>query len=321
MDKAVFQRKSRMFRSLLQLSALVVLIVASGLAGCRNQPDSSSPVLLRIDDRAMTLDEFNRRFARTLPLDHTLAQNEKDELRRSFLRQVIDRELALAEARRRGIGVEESEVEAALAEMRRDYPDDNFDSMLARRNLSVERIRADLAEQLKIDKVLEQEVHRKIEVEKQEIADYYASHRDEFVRPLRVRARQILVDNKEQGEEILARLRNGASFIEMAQRFSLSPDGDQGGDLGFFPKGEMPSQFDEVVFALPPGELSSLVSSEYGYHLFRVEEVRPAQNLTLEQAEEEIRARLRRQKEAAARRAWLLELGARSELEVNWPLL
>ncbi len=321
MDRAVFHRKSRMFRSLLQMSALVVLIVASGLAGCRNQPESSSPVLLRIDDRAMTLDEFNHRFARTLPLDHTLAQNEKDELRRSFLRQVIDRELALAEAQRRGIRVEEAEVEAALAEIRRDYPDGNFDSMLSRRNLSLEGIREDLAEQLKIDKVLEREVHLKIKVEEQEIGDYYATHRDEFVRPLRVRARQILVDNEEQGEEILARLRDGASFIEMAQRFSLSPDGDQGGDLGFFPQGEMPSSFDEVVFDLPPGELSPLISSEYGYHIFRVEEVRPAQNLTLEQAEEEIRARLHRQKEAAARRAWLLELGARSELEVNWPLL
>jgi peptidyl-prolyl cis-trans isomerase C len=205
--------------------------------------------------------------------------------------------------------------------MRRDYPDGNFDRMLSRRNLSLERIREDLTERLMIDKVLEQEVHRKIKVGAEEIADYYATHRDEFVRPLRVRARQILVDNEEQGEEIVARLRNGASFVEMAQRFSLSPDGDQGGDLGFFPRGEMPSRFDEVVFDLAPGELSPLVSSEYGYHIFRVEEVRPAQNLSLEQAEEEIRARLRRQKEAAARRAWLLDLGARSELEVNWPLL
>lgn len=321
MDKVVFHRKSRIFSSLLVLSALAVLIVASGLAGCRNQPDSSSPVLLRIDDRVMRLDEFNRRFAATLPLDHTLAQNEKDELRRSFLRQVIDQELALAEARRRGIHVDEAEVEAALAEMRRDYPDGNFDRMLSRRNLSLERIREDLTERLMINKVLEQEVHRKIKVGAEEIADYYATHRDEFVRPLRVRARQILVDNEEQGEEIVARLRNGASFVEMAQRFSLSPDGDQGGDLGFFPRGEMPSRFDEVVFDLAPGELSPLVSSEYGYHIFRVEEVRPAQNLSLEQAEEEIRARLRRQKEAAARRAWLLDLGARSELEVNWPLL
>lgn len=321
MDKVVFHRKSRIFSSLLVLSALAVLIVASGLAGCRNQPDSSSPVLLRIDDRVMRLDEFNRRFAATLPLDHTLAQNEKDELRRSFLRQVIDQELALAEARRRGIHVDEAEVEASLAEMRRDYPDGNFDRMLSRRNLSLERIREDLTERLMIDKVLEQEVHRKIKVWAEEIADYYATHRDEFVRPLRVRARQILVDNEEQGEEIVARLRNGASFVEMAQRFSLSPDGDQGGDLGFFPRGEMPSRFDEVVFDLAPGELSPLVSSEYGYHIFRVEEVRPAQNLSLEQAEEEIRARLRRQKEAAARRAWLLDLGARSELEVNWPLL
>lgn len=321
MDKVVFHRKSRIFSSLLVLSALAVLIVASGLAGCRNQPDSSSPVLLRIDDRVMRLDEFNRRFAATLPLDHTLAQNEKDELRRSFLRQVIDQELALAEARRRGIHVDEAEVEASLAEMRRDYPDGNFDRMLSRRNLSLERIREDLTERLMIDKVLEQEVHRKIKVGAEEIADYYATHRDEFVRPLRVRARQILVDNEEQGEEIVARLRNGASFVEMAQRFSLSPDGDQGGDLGFFPRGEMPSRFDEVVFDLAPGELSPLVSSEYGYHIFRVEEVRPAQNLSLEQAEEEIRARLRRQKEAAARRAWLLDLGARSELEVNWPQL
>lgn len=322
MNTAVFLRKILGFRSTWLFAAVIALLLTGSLTACRNQVESSSsPVLLQIDDRRITLDEFNRRFARTLPPDHTLAQNEKEELRRSFLRQVIDRELALAEAQRLGITIEPQEVDAALVEMRRNYPNGNFDQMLSRRGITLEQVRADLAERLIIDRVLARAVYEKISIDPEEIADYYAAHRDEFVRPQRVRARQILVDSQEQGQEILERLHNGASFTEMAERFSLSPDSAHGGDLGLFPRGEMPAEFDEVVFKLPPGQLSSLIESEYGYHIFQVDEVQPAQDLSLEEASEEIRSRLRRQQEEDSRRSWLLELGARAELEVNWPLL
>ncbi len=136
-----------------------------------------------------------------------------------------------------------------------------------------------------------------------------------------MRARQIIVAGEEEGQRVLGLLRQGENFADVAQRYSLSPDAEKGGDLGFFARGEMPPQFEEVVFSLPPGRLSDLVKTDYGYHVFRVEEKRRAQRLTLEQVRERIRSRLLKDKEEKAYREWLLGLSGQATIEVDWTLL
>lgn len=317
MKTGVFSKISR------RLPVVLLLVLALAGAGCREQtPDpEAAPLLLQINGRVITLEAFTRQFEQTLPPNHTLGQDEKDELRRVFLRQVIDRELALSEARRLGLSVPGEDLEAALVDFRRDYPEGEFESLLRTRGISLPQWRADLEERLLIDKVLAQEVYTRVEVSAEEIEDYYQAHRDEFDRAPQVRARQIVLDNQEQGEEILEQLRKGADFAEMAELFSLSPEGENGGDLGFFPQGEMPAEFDAVVFNLPAGSISDLVRSDYGYHIFLVEETRPARRLSLEEATPEITQSLRRSKEEIAHQQWLMELGAKAYIDVNWQLL
>ena len=83
----------------------------------------------------------------------------------------------------------------------------------------------------------------------------------------------------------------------------------------------MPAEFDAVVFNLPAGRLSPLIKSEYGYHIFLVEERRDAAKLSLAQAREEIRVRLQAELEEHLYRQWLDELRAKAKIDVNWALL
>jgi peptidyl-prolyl cis-trans isomerase C len=304
---------------LLALVFVLPLVVAAG--GCRRDAPEPPPILLQVNNQSITHEEFNRQFEKTLPPGHTLGQDEKDELKRAFLRQVIDRELALSEARRLELSMSADAVEQALAEHRLDYPEGEFEKLLQTQGVSPEKWRRDLEERLLMDKVIAHAVYSQVVVSDEEIAEYYEHHRDEFNRSQQVRARQIVLDSEEQGQDILEQLRSGASFAEMAQLFSLSPDGDRGGDLGFFPRGKMPQEFDDVVFSLPVGQLSDLVQSPYGYHIFLVEENRPAQRLSLDDATPEIITTLQRAKEEQAYQKWLMELGSRAHIDVNWELL
>lgn len=303
------------------LLATLLLALIATTPGCRREAPEPPPILLLVNDQTISLEDFNRQFEQTLPPEHTLGQDEKDELRRAFLRQVIDRELALSEARRLNLSVSPEAVEQALADYRRDYPEGEFEKLLQSQGVSLQQWRRDLEERLLMDKVIAQQVNSRVRISAEEISDYYQRFRDEFDRPQQVRARQITLDNEEQGQEVLTQLRAGASFAEMAELFSLSPDGEYGGDLGFFPRGEMPPEFDEVVFNLPVGKLSNLVQSPYGYHIFLVEENRPAQRLTLDAATPEIIRLLQRAKEEQAYQEWLMELGAKARIDVNWQLL
>lgn len=291
------------------------------LCACKEKPSEAASVLIRIDQRTVTLDRFRQDFTKSLPPDQQLTTDERGDLERSFLVQVIDRQLALAEAERRGLQVGATEVEAALEEHRRDYPAGGFEQSLKDRGITPEQWRAELEERLLLEKVAKQAAHDKVTVTENEIRHYFQENRSEFDRPSQVRARQIVVGSEQEGQALLARLRKGEAFAALAKQYSLSPDAEQGGDLGFFGRGEMPAEFDAAVFNLRVGKLSELIHSEYGYHIFLVEEKRDAIRLTLEQVHDEIRDKLRAEKEDAAYEQWLQELRKKAKIEVNWALL
>jgi len=299
-----------------------MLLLFSSMAACKEKaPSASGVVLIKIDQRTVTLDAFQQAFSQSLPADQQLSTGERDDLQRSFLAQLIDRQLALAEAERLGLQVTPDEVEAAVQEHRRDYPAGEFEQNLRQRNITLEAWQGELRERLLMEKVARQVASERVKVGEQEIGAYYRANREEFDRPAQVRARQIVVADEAQGEKVLALLKQNHPFAEVAKEFSLSPDGEVGGDLGFFARGEMPAEFDAVVFNLPIGKLSPLVKSEYGYHIFLVEERREAVKLPLNQVHDEIRDKLRGEKEEQVYQQWLDDLRAKAKIEVNWALL
>lgn len=172
-----------------------------------------------------------------------------------------------------------------------------------------------------MEKLLEQAVYSMVSVSDEEVSAYFKANRDQFDRPEQVRARQIVVADEAEGQEVLGILRQERPFAEVAAEYSLSPDAKQGGDLGFFSRGEMPPEFDAIVFDLPVKRLSDLVKSEYGYHIFLVEEKRKAKRLNKKEASDEIRAILEGRKKEEVYLAWLQDMRARAVISVDWAQL
>jgi peptidyl-prolyl cis-trans isomerase D len=129
----------------------------------------------------------------------------------------------------------------------------------------------------------------------------YEARIDEFDLPERVRARHILIrvpgpatpEMKEglrgNAEAILARIREGADFAEVAMEESRDPGtAAQGGDLGFFPRGRMVKPFEDVAFSLEPGEISDVVTTIHGFHIIKVEEKRPPEKTRFEEVQDDL---------------------------------
>ena len=89
-----------------------------------------------------------------------------------------------------------------------------------------------------------------------------------------VSARHILVKTEEDALDIIERLNRGSDFAELAKEKSTGPSGSQGGDLGYFSKGQMVPEFDKVVFTLKKGEVSEPVKTQFGWHVIKVEDKR-----------------------------------------------
>ena len=311
-----------MHRYHLRILSVLLLCFFGLVAGCNSEPVVEKvPPLIRINDQEISKAEFLAAFDKSLQKDQPLSGIEREELQRSFLVQLIDRELIHGEARRLNVTLSEEGVETALQSYRQDYPDSSFETMLQERGLSLQFWREELKESLIMEKLLEQAVYSKILVTDMEVAAYFEDNRSQFDRPAQVRARQIVVADEGKGQEILGLLRQGQSFADVAAEYSLSPDAQHGGDLGFFGRGEMPPEFDEIVFDLPVKRLSDLVKSEYGYHIFLVEEKRKAARLSKQEATEEILSILEGRKKEEVYLGWLQDMRARAVIAVDWAQL
>jgi len=142
--------------------------------------------------------------------------------------------------------------------------------------------------------------NKDINISDEEIEKYYIQHANEFVDKEKVAAKHILVkvnnwDNenevkkaKEKIEKILKELKSGAKFEDLAKKYSDDPSAKNGGDLGYFTKGEMIKDFEEAAFKLKVNEMSNIVKTKYGYHIIKVYDHKPEKKLTLAEAKQKI---------------------------------
>jgi peptidyl-prolyl cis-trans isomerase D len=143
----------------------------------------------------------------------------------------------------------------------------------------------------------------------EEILALYESRKDSYQQPEQRHARHILfktaegdseavrAEKKKKAEEVLLVVHNeGSDFSALAKEHSEGPTKEKGGDLGFFSSGRMVPAFDKAIFSLQPGEISEVVETQFGYHIIKLEEIRPASVRTFEQVKDNLAVTLKKQK-------------------------
>ncbi|TDL83430.1 foldase [Peribacillus frigoritolerans] len=165
-------------------------------------------------------------------------------------------------------------------------------------------VKKDLETNLKIEKLLEPE----IKISEDEMKTYFDGNKESFAEPEQVKASHILVEDEAKAKEVKEKLDGGADFIELAKEYSTdTSNSENGGDLGYFAKGEMVAEFEEVAFAMKEGEISEPVKTEFGYHIIKFADKKAAADAVFEDKKEEIKETLFDQKMQTAYTAWLQE--------------
>lgn len=296
---------------------LLPLLLLLSLAACQRQ---STP-LIRIADRQINLDQFRRQIH---PLRAELVQLPAEQqklLLRQALSQLIDQDLLLAEARRRGIAIDEQEMQKALDDLRGDYSEAEYREILRASGQNPEDWLQQLRLRLLSEKVAKTVTSGKIHIDDKQIEAYYLQHLEDYRRPEQLKARQMLLNSMDEANDLRNRVLAGEAFAALATRYSLSPDHENGGDLGLFARGQLPPEFDAVLFDLPPGRVSEPVKSPYGIHLFLVEKRFAAGVLPLEEVSANVRRQLQTTEETRLYQQWLHELRDATPVRIDWEQL
>jgi peptidyl-prolyl cis-trans isomerase SurA len=212
-----------------------------------------------------------------------------DSIRRVFLNQMIDDKLVLIEASKdTSIKVTNKQVEEALDEqitrIKAQFPsEDAFLKQLTAEGLTLKTLRTRYREQIKNQILKESLLEKKlgmVSVSSGEVKEFYSNFRDSLPnKPAGVRLAQILLapspskgvedSLKELAERIDLRAKAGDDFAILAQTYSTDASGKNGGDLGWFQRGQMVPEFEKAAYALQPGDVSDVVKTRYGFHIIK----------------------------------------------------
>src|SRR5438132_8207110 len=247
-----------------------------------------------------------------------VAAQDVPKLGRALLDGLIDRTIVLQRAKAAGMQVSDAEVQRATDALADDARKGGaaFSEQLAKAGQNMEQLSDELREHILAAKYIAEETGKE-RASPAETRAYFDTHHAEFETPDAVHCLQIVVRTPDEAKSVLDQLRAGASFDKLARQISTSPDGRNGGDLGWFPKGTMPKVFDEACFTLGNGKISGVVASPYGYHVFKVLGRRSGKSKTFKEAQAEAERRATADKRAQAERQLLQQLRASAEVKVD----
>ncbi|PLS02786.1 peptidylprolyl isomerase [Neobacillus cucumis] len=217
--------------------------------------------------------------------------------------QIISDKIIAAEAKKQKVTVSDSTLNEEIGKLKEQYGgEDGFNQALESNNTTLAAVKKDLKNYIILKKLMEPD----IKITDEEMKTYFDENKDSFATAEQVKASHILVADEKTAKEVKQKLDNGEDFATLAKKYS-SDEGtkDNGGELGYFSKGTMVTEFEDVAFSLPVNKISDPVKTDYGYHIIKVESKKAAKEANYEDSKAQIKETLFDQKVDSEYETWL----------------
>jgi peptidyl-prolyl cis-trans isomerase SurA len=264
--------------------------------------------------------------------DKIVAERDKD-----VLRDLIDQQLLLEKGKDLGLTAD-TEVIKRLDEMRKEM---NLESMedlekaAQGQGISFEDFKQNLKNQIITQQVISREVGSRMSVTKEELQQFYDEHKSQLEQPEQIRLSELLVSTEKKSkdapadesqpvaaaqakaDDLLAQIRKGANFDDVAKKNSDGPTAAQSGDLGYFKRGTLAKELEDKTFAMKPGDVSDVIRTKQGFVILKVVEHQMAGIPPLSQIEPKVQDAIYMHKLQPALRAYLQKLREEAYIDIK----
>jgi parvulin-like peptidyl-prolyl isomerase len=291
------------------MRALIALFLF--LNGCSffGRPQLSQKVVLDVNGKQLTAQAFAQELAYRLKDQDALSAKDpktvnlmKARIAQEFIVQTLSEDWA----KENSIVVKAEELDGQIKKIQQSYPDDlAFEQALAEEGITFKAWRDRLQNTLLQKVIVRKLVENVKEPAPADLQAYYNEHKAEFSVHETAQIRQILVSTESDAKSIEDQLKRGRKMSELAKKYSISPEGPQGGLVGWLEKGV--SDVFEPAFHMKAGQRSPVIKSAFGYHIFELLGRKPSRSKTFPEAKDDIKRILMEKSEQSLYLAWLEE--------------
>ena len=303
-----------------------LLVIAWHLACRPKAPPEADNVAVTVNGvgitesevEALVEPELDKIAAKAAQLPPEFTEQYEKQVRQWVLEKLISEQLLDEKVKEARIIVTEEEVISQIREiLAAQQPPlslEEYHERLAERGQSFDEYKNEFRKQLGYQKLMEPQWADKINVTEDDARKYYSENPKQFEVPEQVRASHILIEPdtsdpdadpnevkaraEAKAQDLLKQIKEGGDFTELAKAHSGCSSAANGGDLGFFSRGQMVAPFEKAAFQLKPGQLSDIVETKYGYHIIKVTERKDASVIPFEQVKDGIINGLKRKKQS-----------------------
>ena len=248
---------------------------------------------------------------------NALTEEEKLILKTKGLNRIIRNSLLVMEASSRGISLTRDEYEVAFVKAKSGYGGDSFREFLKDVGIPPKLWQARLKNNLLINKLINTKFKVKLSDDETRARAYYKAHKEKFEIGQMVHAFHIMVASEDESKVVRSAIKSQKkSFSELARMYSLAPEAPIGGDLGYFEIDQMPEEFGPIV-QLKKNQVSEVIKTPYGYHIFKIVEVKTSRRLSFSESKKNIFEQFARDEQSDNFKKWLMELKNNSNIKIN----
>ncbi len=264
-----------------------------------------------VNGTVITKNEYDRELARfkerMTMQGGEINDSDMPAIKKQVIENIIGMMLLYQDATAKGITADQTAIDSQWKQLKDQYPDDQkLQDALKQLNITEDSIKEQIKKGLTLQKFIKENFYDKTNISDSEVKAFYDANPDKFNKPEEVRASHILITVKPDAddaqkkaarteiEKIQARIKAGEDFATLAKENSKDPGSkENGGDLGFFTRGQMVKPFEDAAFALKPGMVSDIVETQFGYHIIKVTDRKAAGKYSLDEIKTKLQTYLK----------------------------
>jgi len=299
---------------------LVLVNLSTSLGAAEKKPINPAALVNGVIITQREVEEAMTALIPQASYHRSITPEKKKELLAQALDNLIQEELFYRAGLKKGYRVPKADLSRKYDEIVKKYRSKSvFKEAIKKYDLTEEELKKKIEHIMLADYFVNEEVYKKAAQKDSELLEYYQANKDKFQKPEAVRISHILIKIppealteekekfKKKAEDIYRRLMKGESFEQLAWDNSDDPSRVKGGDMGVIHRGRLEPEVEEPAFSLKKGEMSGIVVSIYGYHILKVTDRFPSQQLKFEEVKEKLHRELE-EKEVKRRLAQLVKL-------------